>query len=932
MNKIFKNSFGAQGSLKVGQKKFQIFRLSKLEDLGLTRLARLPFSIRILLENVLRNEDGRSVTEKDVKTLAGYDAANTSKSEIPYMPARVLLQDFTGVPVVVDLAAMRDAMKKFNSAPAKINPIVPSDLVIDHSVQVDKFGTSDAFRVNVEKEYERNRERYILFRWAQKSFRKFSVVPPGTGIVHQVNLEYLASVVTSDTFNGQTFAYPDTLVGTDSHTTMINGLGVVGWGVGGIEAEAVMLGQPYYMLIPEVVGFKLYGELLAGANATDLVLTVTQMLREKGVVGKFVEFFGPGLNKLSLPDRATIANMSPEYGATMGFFPVDKMTLDYLKLTGRNEELVHLVETYTKEQGLFRTDDTPEPVFTDTLELDMNTVVPSLAGPKRPQDRIPLQDIKASFKQLLQAPVEKQGFDLAPEDLKKSASVNMDGEQFNLKHGSVVIAAITSCTNTSNPSVLVAAGLLAKKALERGIKSKPWVKTSLAPGSRVVIDYLKRSGLLEALEAQRFNLVAYGCTTCIGNSGPLPEAIDAAIQEYDLVVAAVLSGNRNFEGRIHASVKANYLASPPLVVAYALAGRMDFDFENEPLGTTKNGAPVYLRDIWPTPEEITQTIADSLTPEIFRKRYANRKTKSSVNEVNVFEGDENWRNLPSESSETYQWDEASTYIKHPPFFEDMNLELTPLQNIHGARVLALLGDSVTTDHISPAGAIPEDGPAGQYLISLGIEPKDFNSYGSLRGNHEVMRRGTFANIRIKNQLVPGIEGGWTIYHPTGEKVSIYDAAMKYKEAGIPLLVLAGTEYGSGSSRDWAAKGASLLGVKAVIAESYERIHRSNLIGMGVLPLQFMNNENKDTLGLTGLEVYHIEGITNDLKPGHILTVFASLTESPLLFPQRGEATFGLRVADEKRFQVLARLDTPVEVDYYRNGGILQTVLRNLLAS
>jgi aconitate hydratase len=926
MNKIFKNSFGAQGSLKVGQREFQISRLSKLEDLGLTQIARLPFSIRILLENVLRNEDGRLVTEKDVKMLAGYDAANMfasltdarglrSKSEIPYMPARVLLQDFTGVPVVVDLAAMRDAMKKFNGDPAKINPIVPSDLVIDHSVQVDKFGTSDAFRFNVEKEYERNRERYILFRWAQRSFRNFSVVPPGTGIVHQVNLEYLASVVTFDTFNGQTFAYPDTLVGTDSHTTMINGLGVLGWGVGGIEAEAVMLGQPYYMLIPEVVGVKLYGELPSGATATDLVLTVTQMLREKGVVGKFVEFCGPGLNKLSLPDRATISNMSPEYGATMGFFPVDKMTLDYLKLTGRNEELVQLVETYTKEQGLFRTDDT-SPVFTDTLELDMNTVVPSLAGPKRPQDRIPLRNIKANFEQSLHASVEKSS-----EHLKKSASVSMDGEQFNLKHGSVVIAAITSCTNTSNPSVLVAAGLLAKKALERGIKSKPWVKTSLASGSRVVIDYLKRSGLLEALEAQRFNLVAYGCATCIGNSGPLPEAIDAAIHERDLVVAAVLSGNRNFEGRIHASVKANYLASPPLVVAYALAGRMDFDFENEPLGMMQKGEPVYLRNIWPTQEEIAQTIQDSLTPGMFRERYAN-----------VFEGDENWRNLPSESSETYQWDEASTYIKHPPFFEDMpplenhtlldsgsrkvrfsngvSMELAPIQDIHGARVLALLGDSVTTDHISPAGAIPEDGPAGQYLISLGIEPKDFNSYGSLRGNHEVMMRGTFANIRIKNQLVPGTEGGWTIYHPTGEKMSIYDAAMKYKEAGIPLLVLAGKEYGSGSSRDWAAKGALLLGVKAVIAESYERIHRSNLIGMGVLPLQFMNDENKDTLRLTGKEVYHIEGITNDLKPGHILTM----------------------VADEKRFQVLARLDTPVEVNYYRNGGILQTVLRNLLAS
>ncbi|MFQ6040004.1 MAG: aconitate hydratase AcnA [Candidatus Poribacteria bacterium] len=896
--KIFKNSFEAQGILKVGGRKFQIFRLSKLEDLGLIRIDRLPFSIRILLENILHNEDGRLVTEEDVKNLAGYDAANLPKSEIPYMPARVALQDFTGVPAVVDLAAMRDAMKKFGGDPTKINPIVRSDLVIDHSAQVDKFGAPDAFRFNVEKEYERNKERYALLRWAQESFRNFSVVPPGTGIVHQVNLEYLASVALSEASNGRIFAYPDTLVGTDSHTTMINGLGVMGWGVGGIEAEAVMLGQPYYMLAPEVVGCRLYGELTAGVTATDLALTVTQMLREKGVVGKFVEFFGPGLNKLTLPDRATIANMSPEYGATIGFFPVDKVTLDYLKFTGRSEELVQLVEAYTKEQWLFRADETVDPVFTDTLELDMNTVVSSLAGPKRPQDRIPLLDIKSSFEQSLQTPIGKRGFALSSEELEKSASVSMNGEKFNLKHGSVVISAITSCTNTSNPSVLVAAGLLAKKALEQDIKSKPWVKTSLAPGSRVVVDYLKRAELLEPLEAQGFNLVAFGCTTCIGNSGPLPEAIDAAIKEHNLVAAAVLSGNRNFEGRIHGSVKANYLAAPPLVVAYALAGRVDFDFENEPLGTDKSGEPVYLRDIWPTQEEIAQTIQNSLTPEMFRERY-----------TNVFEGDENWRSLPSEASEIYCWDEISTYIKHPPFFEDMSLELAPLRDIRKARVLALLGDSVTTDHISPAGAIPADGPAGRYLLSLGIKPQDFNSFGSRRGNHEVMMRGTFANIRIKNRLVPGAEGGWTIYHPTGEKMSIYDAAMKYKSAGIPLLVIAGKEYGAGSSRDWAAKGTSLLGVKAVIAESFERIHRSNLIGMGVLPLQFMDGENSETLGLTGKEVYHIEGITNDLKPGQVLTA----------------------VADEKRFQVLTRLDTPVEADYYRNGGILQTVLRNLLA-
>ena len=902
--KIFKNSFGAQVSLAVGQGEFQIFRLAKLEDLGLTQIARLPFSIRILLENVLRNEDGRLVTAEDVKNLAGYNAVRVPKLEVPYMPARVVLQDFTGVPAVVDLAAMRDALAKFNDAPIKINPVIPSDLVTDHSVQVDKFGTPDAFRVNVEKEYERNKERYALLRWAQESFRNFSVVPPGTGIVHQVNLEYLAAVVASDTFNGQPFAYPDTLVGTDSHTTMINGLSVMGWGVGGIEAEAVMLGQPYYMLTPEVIGFKLYGELPEGATATDLVLTVTQMLREKGVVGKFVEFFGPGLSKLTLPDRATIANMSPEYGATMGFFPADEMTLNYLQFTGRSEELVQLVDAYTKEQMLFRTDDMPEPVFTDTLELDMNTVVPSLAGPKRPHDRIPLREIKASFAQALRAPVDERGFALSPEEVKKSGSVSMDGEQFNLPHGSVVIAAITSCTNTSNPSVLVAAGLLAQKALAKGIKSKPWVKTSLAPGSRVVIDYLQQAGLLEVLDAQRFNLVAFGCTTCIGNSGPLPEEIDASIKEHDLVVASVLSGNRNFEGRIHAAVKANYLASPPLVVAYALAGKIDFDFEQEPLGIDENGRPVYLRDIWPTQEEVDQTIQHSLTPAMFRERYAR-----------VFEGDENWRDLPSEASETYHWEAESSYIKHPPFFEDMSLELTPLRDIRGARVLALLGDSVTTDHISPAGAIPADGPAGQYLISLGIEPKDFNSFGARRGNHEVMMRGTFGNIRIKNQLVPGTEGGWTIYHPTGEKMTIYDAGMKYQEAGIPLLVFAGKEYGAGSSRDWAAKGTLLLGVKAVIAESFERIHRNNLIGMGVLPLQFIEGENRETLGLTGKEVYHIEGITNDLKQGSTLTVVAKDDNG-----------------NEKRFQVRNRLDTPIEVDYYRNGGILQTVLRNLLSN
>jgi aconitate hydratase len=902
MERVFKNTFEARDTLKVGDRTYTYFRLTRLEELGMTDLKRLPFSIRVLLENVLRNEDGRLVTDEDVKKLAAYDPGRVEKKEIPYMPARVVLQDFTGVPAVVDLAAMRDAMKRLNGDPKKINPIVRADLIIDHSVQVDRFGTPDAFRFNVEKEYERNRERYYLLKWAQKSFRNFSVVPPGTGIIHQVNLEYLATVVATASHNGTVIAYPDTLIGTDSHTTMINGLGVMGWGVGGIEAEAVMLGQPYYMLIPEVVGFRLYGELPEGATATDLVLTVTQMLRQKGVVGKFVEFYGPALKKLSLPDRATLANMAPEYGATMGFFPVDERTLEFLRFTGRSDEVIRLVEAYTKEQQLFRTDDAPDPEFADTLELDLGTVQPSLAGPKRPQDRVLLVNVPARFKETLQAPAEKRGFALASSDLDRKATILLDGEPHELRHGSVVIAAITSCTNTSNPSVMLAAGLVAKKALEKGIRTRPWVKTSLAPGSRVVTDYLKRAGLLEALEAQRFHLVGYGCTTCIGNSGPLPEAVEKGIREGDLVVAAVLSGNRNFEGRVHALVKANYLASPPLVVAYALAGRIDIDFENEPIGKDTSGNPVYLKDLWPTRKELLATLESALQPEMFKERYAR-----------VFEGDELWQSLPATESEVFQWDEKSTYIKHPPFFENMSLDVPPLRDIESARVLVLLGDSVTTDHISPAGAIPKDSPAGKYLISLGVEPKDFNSFGSRRGNHEVMMRGTFGNIRIKNLLVPGVEGGYTLHLPTGEQLSIYDAAMRYKKEGTPLLVIAGKEYGTGSSRDWAAKGTALLGVRAVIAESFERIHRSNLVGMGVLPLQFLEGQNRETLGLTGKEVYTIRGIAEGLQPGKRLTVVARSEDGT-----------------EKTFQVITRLDTPVEIEYYRNGGILQTVLRNLL--
>ncbi len=898
---LSKNSFQTLKKLNTGEREYSFFSLPDLEKQGITQLARLPFSIRVLLENMLRNEDGRLVLTDHVMKIAKYNPKAVDKSEIPYMPARVILQDFTGVPAIVDLAAMRDAMKALGGNPDRINPIVRSDLVIDHSVQVDQFGTETAFKYNVEKEYQRNSERYTLLKWAQKSFRNFSAVPPGTGIVHQVNLEYLAHVVMTASQDGTTVAYPDTLVGTDSHTTMINGLSVMGWGVGGIEAEAVMLGQPYYMLQPEVVGVKLSGSLPEGSTATDLVLVVTEMLRKHGVVGKFVEYFGPGLARLSLPDRATISNMSPEYGATMGFFPIDEVVLTYLQQTARPAELVRLVEYYAKAQGIFHTESTPDPEYSTVLELDMNTVAPSLAGPKRPQDRILLDSMKPAFYNALDKIFGKTAT-LKPESQPEPSGVETTRDDLMLNHGAVVIAAITSCTNTSNPSVMLTAGLIAKKALEKGLTSKPWVKTSLAPGSRVVTDYLERAGLLKALEAQRFNLVGYGCTTCIGNSGPLPEEVDAIIKKNDLVAAAVLSGNRNFEGRIHPSVQANYLASPPLVVAYALAGRVDIDFNNEPIGKGKDGNPVYLKDLWPTQKEILRTVSDSVDAEMFRKKYSE-----------VYDGDENWQSLPAKEEQIYSWDPKSTYIKNPPFFTDMSIEKPARADIHGARALALLGDSVTTDHISPAGSIPFNSPAGKYLVSKGIEVKDFNSFGSRRGNHEVMMRGTFGNIRIKNLLLDGVEGGYTVYFPTGEQMFIYDAAMKYQQSGTPLIVIAGKEYGTGSSRDWAAKGTGLLGVKAVIAESYERIHRSNLIGMGVLPLQFEKGDSWKKLGLTGREVFHITGIGEELTPGKEIAVTA--------------------IADgnvETTFNATARLDTPVEVQYYENGGILQTVLRQML--
>ncbi len=892
MSSAKKNSFGTRTGLRAANDSYDIYRLGALESAGIGNISRLPFSLKVLLENLLRHEDGQFVFSDDIHALAGWDpssAAGATEKEISFMPARVLLQDFTGVPAVVDLAAMREAMRHLGGSPKKINPLLPAELVIDHSVQVDKFGVEGAFAFNADLEMQRNIERYAFLRWGQNGFQNFKVVPPDTGICHQVNLEYLARVVFSQQQEGVRLAFPDSLVGTDSHTTMVNGLGVFGWGVGGIEAEAAMLGQPLSMLIPAVVGFKLHGRLPEGATATDLVLTVTQMLRKKGVVGKFVEFYGTGLSSLTLPDRATIANMAPEYGATMGFFPVDSETLAYLRFTARAEDQVRLVEAYTKEQGLFRTDQTPDPIFSDRLELDLASVVPTMAGPKRPQDSVPLTQAKASFEKTLTAE-------------PKHVSVQNNGDKFDLTDGSVVIAAITSCTNTSNPSLMLGAGLLAKKAVERGLKTKPWVKTSFAPGSKVVTDYIEKAGLWPSLNALRFNLVGYGCTTCIGNSGPLPDAIGKAIKDHNLVAVSVLSGNRNFEGRINPLCRANYLASPPLVVAYALAGRMDFDIVNESLGNDKAGKPVYLRDIWPTPDEVEKTMRSSVTSEMFRKEYAD-----------VFTGDEHWRALPIPEGDLYAWDEKSTYIKHPPYFENMPLKPTALQDLHGLRALAVLGDSVTTDHISPAGSIPADTPAGKYLIAHGVQPKDFNSYGARRGNHEVMMRGTFANIRLRNLLAPGTEGGWTIHQPAGEKMSIYDAAMKYRDEHVPLIIFAGKEYGSGSSRDWAAKGTILLGVRAVIAESFERIHRSNLVGMGVLPLEFLPGETLASLGLTGLEIFAIEGLEGNFEPRKKMKVTAR--------HEHGKET---------HFDVLARIDTPFEVSYYQHGGILQYVLRQML--
>jgi aconitate hydratase len=875
------NSFASRTALRLHGRPYEIYSLAALEGAGFGSVSRLPYSIRVLLENLLRHEDGRTVKAADIEFVAR--RASAEPREIAFMPARVLLQDFTGVPCVVDLAAMRDALKAMGSDPDRANPLIPADLVIDHSVQVDEFGTPGAFAANALLEFQRNQERYALLRWGQSAFRNFRVVPPDTGIVHQVNLEYLAPVVFTAERDGRLVAYPDTLVGTDSHTTMINGLGVLGWGVGGIEAEACMLGQPISMLLPEVVGFRFKGNLPEGSTATDLVLTVTEILRKKRVVGKFVEYFGPGLAELSVADRATIANMAPEYGATAGYFPVDSETLRYLRLTNRPPELVELVEAYAKESGLFHTAAAPEPVFSEVIELDLATVVTSLAGPKRPQDRIRLPDVKSNFAAFLGA---------APR------------ETAELKDGAVVIAAITSCTNTSNPSVMLGAGLLAKKAVERGLKSKPWVKTSLAPGSKVVMDYLQQAGLVPFLEALGFNLVGFGCTTCIGNSGPLPKAVAEEVEREKLVVAAVLSGNRNFEGRINQQVKANYLASPPLVVAYALAGSVDIDLQQEPLGTDRDGQPVYLREIWPTSQEIHDLLASSVRTEMFHKEYAE-----------VFEGDATWKAMPVPHGGLFAWSEASTYIKRPPYFDEMADPETFVQDLAGMRVLALLGDSITTDHISPAGSIPVKSPAGQYLVEHGVQPRDFNSYGSRRGNHEVMVRGTLANIRLRNQLAPGTEGGWTAHLPAGEVMFIYDASLRYRQEGVPLLILAGKEYGSGSSRDWAAKGVNLLGVRAVIAESYERIHRSNLVGMGVLPLEFLPGQSVASLGLTGRETFHIEGIRDALA---------------------GSRRARVRVLEddgsERGFEALVRVDTPQEGEYYRNGGILPYVLRQLAQS
>jgi aconitate hydratase len=897
------NSFNSKASLAIDNVSHTIYRLDAVYK-KYPQAQRLPFSLKILLENLLRTEDGVNVTANDIAALAQWDAKAEPNKEIAFTVARVLLQDFTGVPAVVDLAAMRDAMKAMGGDPTKINPLQPAELVIDHSVQVDNFGAANSFQLNTDIEYERNRERYVFLRWGQSALRNFKVVPPETGIVHQVNLEYLARVIFHD--EATNTLYPDTLVGTDSHTTMINGLGVLGWGVGGIEAEAAMLGQPVSMLIPQVVGFKLFGQLPEGATATDLVLTVTQMLRKKGVVGKFVEFFGPGLDSMPLADRATIANMAPEYGATCGIFPIDEETLIYLRLTGRSEAQIKRVEAYAKEQGFFRTATSPDPIYTDTLELDLGKVEPCLAGPSRPQDRVALKDVKKSFLDALPNLQVKKA--AAQSYMRRPLPSVTEEARPNLgalppDHGQVVIAAITSCTNTSNPYVLIAAGLVAKKAAERGLQTKPWVKTSLAPGSKAVTDYLVQAGLMRSLEQMRFFLVGYGCTTCIGNSGPLPPEISKTIAEHELVVASVLSGNRNFEGRVHPEVRANYLASPPLVVAYALAGRIDFEFDKEPLGIDKAGKPVFLKDIWPTQQEVRDVVKSCVKAEAFKRIYAD-----------VFTGDAHWQKLQVPTGDRFAWDSKSTYVKHPPYFENMPKQPGPIGDIKGARVLALLGDSITTDHISPAGSIKKDSPAGKYLMENGVQPSDFNQYGARRGNDEVMVRGTFANVRLKNKLAPGTEGGVTRHLPDGAPMSIFDAAMQYKQEGIPLVVLAGKEYGSGSSRDWAAKGPYLLGIKFVIAESYERIHRSNLVGMGILPLQFKPGESADALGLTGEEVYDVAGLADALKGSKSIAVTAKKADGSV-----------------KTFQALVRIDTPQEVLYYQHGGILQYVLRQLLA-
>jgi aconitate hydratase len=928
---VSQNSFGTRSALTAGGQRFSYFSLPALEKAGYSGLARLPYSLKILLENLLRREDGRFVDRDDIETLAGWDVASKAAKEIAFMPARVLLQDFTGVPAVVDLAAMRDGVVRLGGDPRKVNPLQPVELVIDHSVQVDHFAERNAFELNAELEFSRNRERYTFLRWGQTAFDNFKVVPPDTGIVHQVNLEYLARVVFSEQSGDERLAYPDTLVGTDSHTTMVNGLGVVGWGVGGIEAEAAMLGQPISMLIPEVVGFRLMNRLPEGATATDLVLTITERLRKLGVVGKFVEFYGPGLEFLTIADRATLGNMSPEYGATIAICPIDDMTLDYLRLTARDESRVKLVEAYAKEQGLYRTAASVDPVYTTTVELDLSTIEPSLAGPKRPQDRVSLNQSKLKFQQALEVMLaerkakptkEKPGETTKPAETAPvpgpaatgtavvaastatavAASDAIPGME-GLDHGAVVIAAITSCTNTSNPSVMIGAGLLARNAVRRGLKTKPWVKPSLAPGSLVVTDYLKAAGLLEPLAELGFNLVGYGCTTCIGNSGPLPEPVSSIVKDRNLVVASVLSGNRNFEGRIQSQVRANYLASPPLVVAYAIAGRMQVDLTCEPLGIGSDGQPVYLRDIWPSEREIQETMLKSVRQDMFRDQYAH-----------VFDGDSRWQGLDIPHGERFNWDESSTYIRNPPFFDGLTLQPVPPSDLRGARVLALLGDSVTTDHISPAGSIPKDSPAGKYLIEQGVGPGDFNSYGARRGNHEVMVRGTFANIRLRNQLAPGTEGGWTTLLPSDEVMTIYDASVRYRETNVPLMVIAGKEYGSGSSRDWAAKGTLLLGVKAVLAESFERIHRSNLVNMGVLPLEFTTGQSAASLKLTGREIYDVAGMADTLTHAGQVTVRATTGDGSV-----------------NEFTAKVRIDTPEELVAYRNGGILPYVLRQLVS-